>query len=100
MRGQGPQDHPEHPSVVPSRSCQPCSYYTPVEGSESMRMTTFADLLAERVRATPDDLMFEETEGRSVTFAEYASAVEALGQQIGPEAVVAWQLATSIDAAV
>ena len=65
-----------------------------------MLATTFADLLAERARATPDDLMFEETEGRVVTFAEYASAVEALGRQIAPDAVVAWQLATSIDAAV
>jgi cyclohexanecarboxylate-CoA ligase len=61
---------------------------------------TFSELISWRAKTTPDALMLEEPGGQQLSFGEYGAAVRAAAAAVEPDEVVAWQLPTSINAAV
>jgi cyclohexanecarboxylate-CoA ligase len=70
-----------------------------------LKADTFWTLLERRVEATPDRVMFVDSEGRSVTFAEVKSWAErtAAGlweRGVRPGTAVTWQLPTRIETVV
>ncbi|MGD9792304.1 MAG: class I adenylate-forming enzyme family protein [Acidimicrobiia bacterium] len=75
-----------------------------------IRTDRFWDLVEQRAAQTPDRVLFADEDGRTMTFGAYrdaalavAAGLRSLGIGVGPERrdeVIAWQLPTSIEAAV
>ncbi len=66
---------------------------------------TLWELIVRRAAATPDAVMFEDEQGRSMTFEGYRGSAEVvaaglLDHGVGPGTVVSWQLPTAIDTVV